>query len=78
MDRWPGEDPTPASVGPRPTGRWFHAVRPGTCVVCHTRYTPGTPVRMYIPAGWIASVIGAVVLLFVVGLARGGRHHRAL
>jgi uncharacterized membrane protein YeaQ/YmgE (transglycosylase-associated protein family) len=26
------------------------------------------------PAGWIASVIGAVVLLFIVGLVRGRRH----
>ena len=26
------------------------------------------------PAGWIASVIGAVVLLFVVGMARGRSH----
>jgi uncharacterized membrane protein YeaQ/YmgE (transglycosylase-associated protein family) len=25
------------------------------------------------PAGWIASIIGAVVLLFVFALARGGR-----
>jgi uncharacterized membrane protein YeaQ/YmgE (transglycosylase-associated protein family) len=26
------------------------------------------------PAGWIASVIGAVVLLFVVGMVRGRSH----
>ena len=25
------------------------------------------------PAGWIASVIGAMILLFVLALARGGR-----
>ena len=28
------------------------------------------------PAGWIASVIGAVILLFVVGLVRGRSHRR--
>lgn len=28
------------------------------------------------PAGWIASVIGAVLLLFVVGLVRGRAHRR--
>jgi uncharacterized membrane protein YeaQ/YmgE (transglycosylase-associated protein family) len=28
------------------------------------------------PAGWIASVIGAVILLFVVGMVRGRSHHR--
>jgi len=27
------------------------------------------------PAGWIASVIGAVLLLFVVGMVRGRRVH---
>jgi uncharacterized membrane protein YeaQ/YmgE (transglycosylase-associated protein family) len=26
------------------------------------------------PAGWIASVIGAVVLLFIVGMVRGRSH----
>ncbi|RYY99465.1 MAG: GlsB/YeaQ/YmgE family stress response membrane protein, partial [Comamonadaceae bacterium] len=26
------------------------------------------------PAGWIASVIGAVLLLFVVGMVRGRSH----
>jgi uncharacterized membrane protein YeaQ/YmgE (transglycosylase-associated protein family) len=26
------------------------------------------------PAGWIASVIGAVILLFVVGMVRGRSH----
>ncbi len=28
------------------------------------------------PAGWIASVIGAVLLLFVVGMIRGRSHRR--
>jgi len=28
------------------------------------------------PAGWIASVIGAVLVLFIVGLVRGRRHPR--
>lgn len=28
------------------------------------------------PAGWIASVIGAVLLLFVVGMVRGRSHQR--
>ncbi|HEY0824144.1 MAG TPA: GlsB/YeaQ/YmgE family stress response membrane protein [Ramlibacter sp.] len=28
------------------------------------------------PAGWIASVIGAVLLLFIVGMLRGRSHHR--
>ena len=28
------------------------------------------------PAGWIASVIGAVILLFVVGMVRGRSHPR--
>ncbi|MFJ3794970.1 hypothetical protein ACIPSJ_01640 [Streptomyces sp. NPDC090088] len=50
---WPDEGPGTPPAGP--TGRWFHAVRAGTCAVCHTPYAPGTPVRMYIPAGWIAS-----------------------
>ncbi len=27
------------------------------------------------PAGWIASVLGAVVLLFIVGMARGRRRY---
>lgn len=30
------------------------------------------------PAGWIASVIGAVLLLFIVGLVRGRSHRRVL
>ena len=30
------------------------------------------------PAGWIASVLGAVVLLFVVSLLRGGRGRRVM
>ena len=30
------------------------------------------------PAGWIASVIGAVLLLFIVGLIRGRSHRRVL
>jgi uncharacterized membrane protein YeaQ/YmgE (transglycosylase-associated protein family) len=29
------------------------------------------------PAGWIASVLGAVVLLFIVAMMRG-RHHRVM
>lgn len=28
------------------------------------------------PAGWIASVIGAVLLLFIVGMFRGRSHRR--
>ena len=28
------------------------------------------------PAGWIASVIGAVLLLFIVGMLRGRSHRR--
>ena len=28
------------------------------------------------PAGWIASVIGAVILLFIYGLVRGRSHDR--
>lgn len=28
------------------------------------------------PAGWIASVIGAVLLLFIVGMIRGRSHRR--
>lgn len=28
------------------------------------------------PAGWIASVIGAVLLLFIVGMVRGRSHTR--
>ncbi len=28
------------------------------------------------PAGWIASVIGAVLLLFIVGMVRGRSHRR--
>jgi len=28
------------------------------------------------PAGWIASVIGAVLLLFIVGMFRGRTHRR--
>ena len=28
------------------------------------------------PAGWIASVIGAVILLFIVGMVRGRSHRR--
>lgn len=51
---WPLDLPGPPSSGPRPTGRWFHAVRAGTCAACHTPYAPTTPIRMYIPAGWIA------------------------
>ncbi|MEV1063408.1 hypothetical protein [Streptomyces sp. NPDC050263] len=38
----------------RPAGRWFHAVHPGACADCRTRFTAGTPIRMQIPAGWIA------------------------
>ena len=30
------------------------------------------------PAGWIASVIGAVLLLFIVGLIRGRSHRRVM
>ena len=30
------------------------------------------------PAGWIASIVGAIVLLVIVGLLRGGRHRRVL
>ncbi|RYF17301.1 MAG: GlsB/YeaQ/YmgE family stress response membrane protein [Comamonadaceae bacterium] len=30
------------------------------------------------PAGWIASVIGAVLLLFIVGLVRGRSHRRVM
>jgi uncharacterized membrane protein YeaQ/YmgE (transglycosylase-associated protein family) len=32
-------------------------------------YTPGEPV------GWIASILGAIVLLLIVGLFRGRRHY---
>ena len=30
------------------------------------------------PAGWIASVIGAVLLLFAVGMVRGRSHRRVM
>ena len=30
------------------------------------------------PAGWIASVIGAVLLLFLVGMVRGRSHRRVM
>lgn len=44
---------------PQPAGRWFHALYPGTCATCRTPFTPGTPIRMQIPAGWIADCCAA-------------------
>lgn len=40
---------------PRVAGRWFHAIYPGTCANCGTPFTPGTPIRIRIPTGWIAA-----------------------
>ncbi|WP_327169521.1 hypothetical protein [Streptomyces subrutilus] len=37
------------------TGRWTAAQFPGTCQHCGERFTPGTPIRMEIPAGWRAA-----------------------
>ena len=36
------------------SGRWFHAVHPGTCAVCGTPFEPGTAIRLEIPRGWRA------------------------
>ena len=37
------------------TAPWFHAVHPGRCSRCETPFTPGTPIRMDIPYGWLAT-----------------------
>ncbi|MFF8485193.1 hypothetical protein [Streptomyces antibioticus] len=46
--------PTEPEPEPAPAARWFHALYPGTCATCHTPFTPGTPIRMALPAGWTA------------------------
>jgi len=37
------------------TKPWFHAVHPGVCACCGEPFTPGTPIRLHIPAGWRAA-----------------------